>query len=694
MKQFTFPYCLIIIFLFLFPFYLFASSDTLQVKVTSQDRKVGQIRFIVKDTSNLILRVMDETGKPFKELGKNQVEVIRGNKKAKILKVVPLKSAVESNLNLVLALDNSSSMQESRKELLESVNSLLNSLKDKSRISILTFTENRYNRFKTKLGKKVVNISLLDFTSDYNELTKFVERAYSTPSLTQRTYLIDEILVGLQQLEKIPKNLLRVLVIFSDGKDLGSISSKEQLLAKAASAGITIYGIDFSGNPRLNPLMYKVPASTPQGKTFRAKKATELKPIFDKLTREIITEFQVTYHFPIPPTGDVAFSGDTLTITTSKLIDQFPMLNYVFFDSSSAEISGKYILFASAADAEKFDETSIQKPINKYYHILNVIGGRLTKYPDAKITLTGCNMNKGAEKKNTTLSRERAVAVKKYLEEIWKIDPARIKIVARNLPAARSSTRTPEGCAENCRVEISSRDYRLMQPVRSEVIEYIYSPQIGTFNTKISAPEGLKSYEFKVTNENNVIYNQTFTEKKKVISWNWLDNTGEKIYNINQINYSLRITDNDGKSFETAEKSIPIKQIEQANLLSKITQDSVFEKFSLVLFAFNSSTLKGNNQKLLQQVKDIFSDHPNALVKVCGYCDNIGSEEYNLKLSQKRAKQVARILRRMGIPKGQLKYIGYGEINPIFSNDSPEGRFLNRTVQIYVGYPVEENMGN
>jgi outer membrane protein OmpA-like peptidoglycan-associated protein len=85
---------------------------------------------------------------------------------------------------------------------------------------------------------------------------------------------------------------------------------------------------------------------------------------------------------------------------------------------------------------------------------------------------------------------------------------------------------------------------------------------------------------------------------------------------------------------------------------------------------------------------DVYKEHPDCCVKVYGYCDDIGKEEYNLKLSTKRAKIVCDLLRKLGIPKSKMVHKGYGEINPIFSNASPEGRFLNRTVQIYVGYPA------
>jgi len=578
------------IFLFLFITHsaIAETSDSLEVNVINTDTKVGNLRFIVRDSSNLILRVMDEDGTAFKTLNKNQVSISRENKNAKIIKVVPLNSTIETNLNIVLTLDNSSSMQPHRKELLSSVELLLNALKGKSRISVVVFSESSSDNLKSTIGEKVVNISKLDFTDDFTKISKFINRSYNSNELTQKTYLHDGILVAFQQFAKMPKNMLRIMIVFSDGKDLGSKYKQEHVFAAATDAGITVYGIDFSRDPGANKIMKKLPPITEQGKYFRAARSADLRPIFDELSKEIITEFQVTYHFPIPPKGDIQFTDDALTITTRRLTDEFPMLNYVFFDSSSAEIDKRYFIFSSKDECENFNEKSIQKPMNKYYHILNVIGSRAQQDTEAKLTITGCNMNLGVEKGNLTLSKQRAEAVSLYLQNIWGIESSRIKILTRNLPAKRSSIRTAEGLAENRRVEIASNHYNILKPISSEVVENVYNPEIGYFNTTISAPEGLKNYEFLAFNNNTNLVKVDYNESKNKISWNWIGDDGEKISQISEINYFLKIRDNDGRTFESKPKVIPIQQIDESATQKETNQDSTFEKFSLVLFGNKS----------------------------------------------------------------------------------------------------------
>jgi len=75
------------IFLFLFITHsaIAETSDSLEVNVINTDTKVGNLRFIVRDSSNLILRVMDEDGTAFKTLNKNQVSISRENKVVQII---------------------------------------------------------------------------------------------------------------------------------------------------------------------------------------------------------------------------------------------------------------------------------------------------------------------------------------------------------------------------------------------------------------------------------------------------------------------------------------------------------------------------------------------------------------------------------------------------------------------------------
>lgn len=673
-----------------YPQNLKANEDSLKVLVIDTPIKVSKIRYIERDQSTLLLRVMDESGQAFRELETANVTISRGEEQAKIDEVTSLQTLERTNLNLVLALDNSASMNRSSNALLQSVNLLLTTLRNRCQVSLIFFDDNDEGENFPSVSEKQLKIKTYPFATDINQLMKTSRIRYNDGHMSRRTYLYDEILVGLEQFKKLPENLLRAMVVFSDGADLGSVLKFEEVVAAVKAAGITIYAIDYSRISDYNQDLEKIALASPEGRIYKAKRAEDLLPLFDALSRELITEFQVTYHFPVPPTGTIKFDGDSLTITERKIVDEFPLLNYVFFDSAEAKIDRRYHRFTASEETTGFNEETIAQSLEKYYHVLNIIGSRAQQYPQSQLTLTGCNMNLGAEKGNLTLSKERAMAVKKYLEEVWGISAERLIIKQRNLPTKSSGSRSQAGQAENRRVEITSADYNMTRPVRSEITEFVYQPEIGYFNAKVEAHEGLKHWEFIAQNGGQALTQMKFDEVKPRFSWNWINATGAKLNTLENLTYRIKIEDNDGEIFESELQTIPITQHTFSTSKVKALQDTLFQKFSLILFDFNSSTLGTANQNLMQKVLNVYLAHPQAKFRIFGFCDDIGSEDYNLKLSTTRAKMAYNSLVRMGIPQSQVSYLGYGELNPIFSNSSPEGRFLNRTVQIEIRYPNDE----
>ena len=74
----------------------------------------------------------------------------------------------------------------------------------------------------------------------------------------------------------------------------------------------------------------------------------------------------------------------------------------------------------------------------------------------------------------------------------------------------------------------------------------------------------------------------------------------------------------------------------------------------------------------------------NANVEVKGHTDNIGSDEVNMKISRQRAKAVMDYLIEQGVNPGKISYSYYGATNPRVSNDTLEGRRINRRVEIEI----------
>jgi outer membrane protein OmpA-like peptidoglycan-associated protein len=100
-----------------------------------------------------------------------------------------------------------------------------------------------------------------------------------------------------------------------------------------------------------------------------------------------------------------------------------------------------------------------------------------------------------------------------------------------------------------------------------------------------------------------------------------------------------------------------------------------------VLFDFNKAKIRPGDAAVLDEAAEILKSHPSVVVNVNGYCDAIGSETYNLKLSQRRAEAVARYLEQHGVPGAHLIPHGYGKTNFVAPNDTAEGRAQNRRVE-------------
>jgi OOP family OmpA-OmpF porin len=105
-----------------------------------------------------------------------------------------------------------------------------------------------------------------------------------------------------------------------------------------------------------------------------------------------------------------------------------------------------------------------------------------------------------------------------------------------------------------------------------------------------------------------------------------------------------------------------------------------------VLFGFNQTDIQGQYADELKQLGMFLKKNPNAYALLVGYTDSIGSEEYNLGLSNRRADSVAAyLMNNHGISQDQIVVNWYGEANPVADNSTAEGRAQNRRVEIAVG---------
>jgi outer membrane protein OmpA-like peptidoglycan-associated protein len=104
-----------------------------------------------------------------------------------------------------------------------------------------------------------------------------------------------------------------------------------------------------------------------------------------------------------------------------------------------------------------------------------------------------------------------------------------------------------------------------------------------------------------------------------------------------------------------------------------------------VLFEVNKAELRAPAKERLNQIADALKNVEGREIKVIGHTDSSGAEDYNMELSEKRAKAVRDHLASRGVREDLIQSEGRGEEMPVASNDSPEGRANNRRVEIIVG---------
>ena len=103
-----------------------------------------------------------------------------------------------------------------------------------------------------------------------------------------------------------------------------------------------------------------------------------------------------------------------------------------------------------------------------------------------------------------------------------------------------------------------------------------------------------------------------------------------------------------------------------------------------ILFDFNSAALRPESQSTLRDLAGNFQRYPDETISVEGHTDNVGSSAYNQTLSENRAYSVKNYLVDQGVPGSRVTAIGFGETRPKASNETPEGRQLNRRVEIHI----------
>jgi OOP family OmpA-OmpF porin len=124
----------------------------------------------------------------------------------------------------------------------------------------------------------------------------------------------------------------------------------------------------------------------------------------------------------------------------------------------------------------------------------------------------------------------------------------------------------------------------------------------------------------------------------------------------------------------------------KTELVTVTEQKVVGAKGQDILFGFDNEAIADEYKEPLDTVGTFVKANPGSYVVINGYADNTGPAEYNMKLSHRRAQSVADyLMNNHGIEEMQMVIMWYGDLNPKASNDTEEGRKLNRRAEVAVG---------
>jgi len=375
---------------------------------------------------------------------------------------------------------------------------------------------------------------------------------------------------------------------------------------------------------------------------------------------------------------------ERIKVEDTRYQEYFPIVPYIFFlENQTIPAPGTQVLSNVGETGEFTPERLPFDALEINRRTLDIVGWRLKNNPRADLTVTGTIDNSRREKENRNLAMERANFVKDYLVKNWNINPQRINTRATGLPSKPSTSTVPEGVEENRRAELSSSNPDILAPVLLEgENQRIADPWQIQFIPYANVYDSIAFWEIDVYQGDNLLKRYNGTGQPQTLYWTIKPN--ELAASSVPVDYTLLVETIGGKKYKVS-GTIPTEYISQRRKKVEDLPDQTVTKFSLVLFDFDKADVSTQDQDLLNKLV-IPSIKYNSTVKIYGYTDKIGDDEYNLKLATRRAEAVKSIIQKAR-KDVKIETYGVGERTLLFDNDIPTGRHLSRTVQIEIYTP-------
>jgi OmpA-OmpF porin, OOP family len=134
----------------------------------------------------------------------------------------------------------------------------------------------------------------------------------------------------------------------------------------------------------------------------------------------------------------------------------------------------------------------------------------------------------------------------------------------------------------------------------------------------------------------------------------------------------------------TADKVVDHKDFDLSPLIVTAAKPEAVIVLNNVFFDFDKATLKPESYPELNRVASFLNNQARVQIQIAGHTDSVGSEQYNLELSKRRANSVVQYLHDKGIPKEKINAVFFGESKPVDTNATKEGRQKNRRVEFKI----------
>lgn len=368
----------------------------------------------------------------------------------------------------------------------------------------------------------------------------------------------------------------------------------------------------------------------------------------------------------------------TITIEETESEEGFPVLPYIFYDNGKSNLNSTSQKLLTKNEADNFTENSLSWDVFQIYdNTLNIIAKRISDN-SLLVELIGNRIITSNTFEDEKIIKSRLDEIRDYLTNVWSIDPKLIKTKVVDYKINNLS-QNDDLYKEASRVEINSNNVKVIQPVYlKEIVKSSNPPKVGV-DVSISSTKPPVKWDLQINQMNNNIRQYNGNELNFTKVWKIDDDPIPVLED--KIEFKLNAKDDFNGEAEVTE-DLQIKQLTIKKKREILKNDKKLEKYSLIIFDYNSADLKETHKDVIQKVKN--SIKPNSTVTIAGYADRTGELEYNKQLALRRIQAVKSLLN----VEANFIFEPYGSSVLLYDNNTEVGRSLCRTVQITIETPI------